>query len=918
MEESQSVTSFLRALYGDTPEGWLEIRYLAAGEKALQRWYRLGDIPFDKLRAANDAGHNVYLGVGLRRRQAGKKRDVLSIPAAWVDLDGKDFPGGKDEALQALGRLPVELQPSIVLDSGHGIHGYWLFREPVVVADSPEVVEQVESTLRGLAQHLGGDPAVADIARIMRLPGYMNVKDREHPVHCELIELDVERRFGLEDLAAFRAPTLPLSPTGGGQAAGLPKLPARALDFLARGAIEGERNSEAFAAAVQLRDAGYPEAEALGLVLGGAAHCNPPLPEREARSVVRSAYSRLPREPLAERPAQPAAAAQPDPDLDAETCEKPKPGFEVRYSDDGTPVLYRWKVIEGERHPVAIATFVPRVIAETVRHRPDGSTARTFDVQVRTACSKVVISIPPDVLADTRRFLTACLGAVGADAGLTDPGAAKYLPLAALELAPPDRPREVVYEVTGWEKIDGRLCYLSPRGGIGVPRGVKVDLSNLEAAIRVGEDELTIGGVVDEGDDVFRAGVRALLSCVLHCFPRRVMLPLLGFVFLAPLLRWSPVPDRPAVHLVGTTGARKSALLSLLQAFFGCLRFLLTWISTGNHIEIAMAPLRDMLVTVDDLKATVGDRGVGRRVLQSYADRRGRGRANRDGSLAPARYAGGLLLSAGEDTPANEASVAARSLFVSIRRDAADLEFLTEAQAAAPALATVTGRFIAWLLEQGEPSIRAEMGARVTEYRNDYRACLAGGRGVNDAGRVATSCALILAGASFLFEFLHSTQALSAEEKEAMLAETREALTRLALSQASIMLEETYAKAFLTAVRTMLETRDLYLIPVVQGKDVPPLDEVSIPSSYPASARAAGWKHPDGEIWLRPDVVLSLAGPWLTKQGKPMPSVEGLYSQLIDAGVLSRQSSDRTTYVTRIGGKAIRVLALKSTALDEE
>jgi len=63
MEDLKVVTSFLNALYGQEASdrtndgwanhGWLEIRYLADGEKPAQRWYRPQDVPLDKLQVGN-------------------------------------------------------------------------------------------------------------------------------------------------------------------------------------------------------------------------------------------------------------------------------------------------------------------------------------------------------------------------------------------------------------------------------------------------------------------------------------------------------------------------------------------------------------------------------------------------------------------------------------------------------------------------------------------------------------------------------------------------------------------------------------------------------------------------------------------------------------------------------------------------
>lgn len=68
----------------------------------------------------------------------------------------------------------------------------------------------------------------------------------------------------------------------------------------------------------------------------------------------------------------------------------------------------------------------------------------------------------------------------------------------------------------------------------------------------------------------------------------------------------------------------RTALLALLQAFFGLQEPALSWRGTANSIEIALSALRDALVTVDDLKAGTSDRGAGVKVIQSYADGRGR------------------------------------------------------------------------------------------------------------------------------------------------------------------------------------------------------------------------------------------------------------------------------------------------------
>jgi hypothetical protein len=83
-------------------------------------------------------------------------------------------------------------------------------------------------------------------------------------------------------------PRLPITET--------PKLPPVTIAYLQYGAAEGQRNAAAFSAAIQFRDAKKSFDEANTAILPRAVADG--LPEHEARTAIRSAYSRPPREPI--------------------------------------------------------------------------------------------------------------------------------------------------------------------------------------------------------------------------------------------------------------------------------------------------------------------------------------------------------------------------------------------------------------------------------------------------------------------------------------------------------------------------------------------------------------------------------------------------------------------------------------------
>jgi RepB DNA-primase from phage plasmid len=88
--------------------------------------------------------------------------------------------------------------------SGNGVHAYWLLTKAVGCDKAP----RVEQALRRLADLVGGDPAVAEVSRLMRLPGTHNSKNGAwKPVTIEAADCD--RRYELDELEEMVVPCLP-------------------------------------------------------------------------------------------------------------------------------------------------------------------------------------------------------------------------------------------------------------------------------------------------------------------------------------------------------------------------------------------------------------------------------------------------------------------------------------------------------------------------------------------------------------------------------------------------------------------------------------------------------------------------------------------------------------------------------------
>lgn len=140
-------------------------------------------------------GHDLYMGCSFFGEPTERKADnVIGIPGVWVDLDIADpvhkkgnYPPDLDAAMKLLEATGAP--PSKVIHSGHGLHAWWLFREPWMFDDDAEkaraakLLKDWQTTIRELARADGWTvDSTHDLPRILRLPGTYNRKAEPLPV----------------------------------------------------------------------------------------------------------------------------------------------------------------------------------------------------------------------------------------------------------------------------------------------------------------------------------------------------------------------------------------------------------------------------------------------------------------------------------------------------------------------------------------------------------------------------------------------------------------------------------------------------------------------------------------------------------------------------------------------------------------
>ncbi len=212
--------AFLEALYGDLPEGALFYLWTLGpppDEAKATHWCETPEQACAKVIQTA----NIYWPIGWgNARTQGRfaEKDVAGIVALVADVDLKDdthprAPTTEQDALDLIDTFPQ--RPSACVHSGHGLQCAWIFKEPWPFADNDErkaakhLSQCWAHTLTAWASKMSYElDSVHDLARIMRLPGTMNVKDPERPVPSRLLWLE-DRRYNPDSFDEFLIEPIP-------------------------------------------------------------------------------------------------------------------------------------------------------------------------------------------------------------------------------------------------------------------------------------------------------------------------------------------------------------------------------------------------------------------------------------------------------------------------------------------------------------------------------------------------------------------------------------------------------------------------------------------------------------------------------------------------------------------------------------
>ena len=235
-DERILIEKFLSLVFGRARGGWICL--LGLGPRTLPVWFEVSQLSAAARRAREmaDEGFDVYVGCGVRgvkKDGRGSSPDVIAVPGFWADIDyglsghKKEEPRPRDlaETLRALADFPRP--PSLIVASGHGVQPWWLGIDPWDFVKDGTSWQVAEAHSKRFQQEIreawakrgwGGVDETADLARILRVPGTKNYKNKDD-VKDVMILFDEGPRYRFKDLvdlsikvSSSRLAKAPLSP----------------------------------------------------------------------------------------------------------------------------------------------------------------------------------------------------------------------------------------------------------------------------------------------------------------------------------------------------------------------------------------------------------------------------------------------------------------------------------------------------------------------------------------------------------------------------------------------------------------------------------------------------------------------------------------------------------------------------------
>lgn len=143
----------------------------------------------------NLKGAGIFVSVNGMQKNKRDAKSVTDVRSYYCEIDGMTVrsEAQKNHMISLL--LRSKLPPSAIVKSKNGLHCYW-YAKPFEAPDA----ERYARINMGIIQHFKADERVKDIARVLRLPNFVHVKDPQNPYLIEVAYEDPKHLMTGEEI----------------------------------------------------------------------------------------------------------------------------------------------------------------------------------------------------------------------------------------------------------------------------------------------------------------------------------------------------------------------------------------------------------------------------------------------------------------------------------------------------------------------------------------------------------------------------------------------------------------------------------------------------------------------------------------------------------------------------------------------
>lgn len=941
---------FLTGLFADCEGLAVCLSHKAAGQQKgmHSRWYTVEDGMAARLIAdaqrLSQQHRDVYFSTCPARKAPEtnadmfrvRRQDVACIPAYFMDVDtsadeakaGKRIPADVPQAVEALMSLPCP--PSALVQSGHGLHAYWLLDQPVPPSDAP-ALRAFADAVAAATGYTGLDTHASEPARILRIPGTMNYKHGDM-LPVRLLDEGTGERYAFGMLAAFTAVHAPRSAaalTGNHpapvQPSGSPADAASMLEFirekgqqrtrdLLRGDFSGY-NSQSEADLALCNDLAF-WCRCDTAMMDGVFRLSGLMRDKWDRRQSGSTYGALTiqkaisscRNVYGDSTA-PMHAGSTDDQQDA--SDSPFAEYEAVYGRACEGGVYGYGSVhgtlyqirqdaEGNETRIPLSSFTPLIARQETL---DNGAAHDMRY-VMQGVSSSGESFPPCAVTTEEFAAMKWPGKYWGLAANISPGTTvrDRIRYACQEASKAHAQREIVYTATGWRNLTGQPCYVTAAGAIGeADAHVELEGGLERYALTPAEDE--------------QAAARASFE-LLGSYPLRISAPLLGFMYLAPLtafLEKAQCPPSVTLWMQGRTQSGKSTAAGLFMSHFGpgfcsSKNPPATFHDSSAALHRKAFLVKDAPLLIDDYHP-VGSRperermtATAQTMIRGWSNRSERARANSDRTVQAPMPPRGIGLCTGEDVPdVGESGVARLYVLRMTREDKLPHDRLDPLNAKgrqglyAAAMAGYISRLIPeasalpGMLRDKWEKLRAQVGALTPD----------------TGGDLTENAAFLLLGLHMALRYFVSAGASTETESEAIWHQAITAIVEGASNQAADLAETKPSALFISALRELLATQ------AAQTRSLTDHLQEYIPPE-----RMAGY-HDEQMFYLIPGAVYGMVRSYLETRGSFIPiGDKEMWRHLRDEKLLQLDKDMNACRGKNISGKTQRLLWIHRSVLE--